>query len=56
MKYKMVSSTRLTGSGEIAKSNQRFKMLVQVSGNMSPKYGQAKNSYESKKKLEQLFN
>lgn len=54
--YRLISSTRISGAGEIARSNQHFRNKMLDSGNMLPKYGKVLVTYESKKRLEKLFN
>ena len=54
--YKLVSSTRISGTGELSTSNRRFKTIVKDSGIMPPKHGKAGKSYQAKQKLESLFN
>lgn len=53
---KLVATTRISGNGEISKSNSRFRVCVRDSGELVPRYGKAKASYESKQQLNKLFN
>lgn len=53
--YKMISSTRISGNGELSNSNLLFKAAVKDSGIMFPKYGRALKVYSAKLALEQLF-
>lgn len=54
--YKMVSSTRICGNGELSNGNLLFKIVVKDSGTMFPKYGRALKVHCAKLALEQLFN
>lgn len=53
---KLVASTRLSGSGEIAKSNRKFRAVVKDSGDLIPKYGKALIGFTALQQLESLFN
>ena len=53
---KLIYTTRISGSGEISRSNTRFRSCVRDSGDLVPKYGKAKAQYESKQQLNKLFN
>ena len=53
---KLLYTTRISGNGEISKSNSRFRACVRDSGELVPKYGRSKTQYDSKQQLNKLFN